>query len=181
MKRFITLLALAVAALSVSATVALAGPGSGGHGTITSASTFTASYFQGDIGGQYTCTGTRYVKTNKPGHVISSTDVETCSLSDISHFAAGTYTGVYQLLGGVWSCRVPAGTYAAVYTVPSYPLYAANTTVCGVDVSGQVVPWIWYTDYPGATPNGGIATGITLSVTADGSGGGTLNIVASYK
>lgn len=170
--------ALIVAALSTAA-VAVAGPGNGGipgspghSGKATG--TFTASYYNQGMGGTYTCTGTRFVKPGSKGY---TKDVETCTLSDLS-FPAGTYVATPGTLGPTW-CSV-AVTQGAVYYNPDYPPYAAGTTKCGIDVSGQPVPWIWYTDSPAATPNGGVATNLTLTVSDNGDSTGTLNVVAYY-
>jgi hypothetical protein len=157
----------ALAALGLSVGVASASPSSTGNGTHTVTGTpVSVSYSVPDIGGNYVCTVTRSVKTaGKTGGTKDTIDNETCSLSDISRFGTGTFTGTLtKLANPPWTTL--AGTLAAVYYVPAYPLNA----------DGTQVQWIWSSDFDGK-----IATAITFTITADGSGGGTLVLVAHYN
>jgi hypothetical protein len=157
----------ALAVLSMSVGVASASPSSTGR-TTTVTGTQNVSYSVPDIGGNYVCTVTRTVTTaGKHGVIKDTRDNETCSLSDLSRFGTGTFTGTLTTLTNPpWTTL--AGTLAAVYYVPAYPLNA----------DGTQVQWIWSSDFDSQ-----IATAITFTITADsnGDGGGTMVLVAHYN
>src|ERR1035437_1150409 len=158
MKKYVTALATAVCTAALFASGAFAAP----------PAPFTAAGGSSDGGA---CAG---VRTQVTPTIVQ--DDEWCFGPNIvanwfgGSIPLGTTVGVSQALGHTWS-NAPVGppfvnptnlegTYAAVYKNPAYPLYPAGTLkglAPKVDVSGQVVPWIWQSDKDGL-----IATSVTF-------------------
>lgn len=124
-------LALVCAVVSIAAlftSTALAGNGA-------ETTQFKPPQYPSAIGGTWTCSGVRIVKTEPKAF---TKDSQTCTISNLTTLPPGTYVGD--------------------------PLFVVG----GLN-------WFWQSDYDGQ-----VATNVTLTVTDNGDGTGTVELVAYF-